>query len=74
LMRLFTSEKLHAHTSDACVQAFFSSLASWRERRKTLIRTKSCVMRNRCTSVRLSLGLFLCSKSLYVSGITRIGT
>ena len=26
LMRLFTSEKLHAHTSDACVQAFFASL------------------------------------------------
>jgi putative transposase len=35
LMRLFTSPKLHAHTSDACVQAFFASLASWRERRKT---------------------------------------
>ncbi len=35
LMRLFTSEKLHAHTSDACVQAFFAGLASWRGRRKT---------------------------------------
>ncbi len=35
LMRLFTSPKLHAHTSDACVQAFFANLASWRERRKT---------------------------------------
>jgi putative transposase len=35
LMRLFTSKKLHAHTSDACVQAFFANLASWRERRKT---------------------------------------
>ncbi len=35
LMRLFTSEKLHAHTSDACVQAFFAGLKSWRERRKT---------------------------------------
>src|SRR2546421_7269703 len=34
LMRLFTSPKLHAHTSDACVQVFFASLASWRERRK----------------------------------------
>jgi putative transposase len=34
LMRLFTSEKLHAHTSDACVQAFFASLKSWRELRK----------------------------------------
>ena len=33
LMRLFTSEKLHTHTSDACVQAFFASLKSWRERR-----------------------------------------
>ncbi len=35
LMRIFTSKKLHAHTSDACVQAFFASIASWRERRKT---------------------------------------
>ncbi len=35
LMRLFTSPNLHAHTSDACVQAFFASLTSWRERRKT---------------------------------------
>ena len=34
LMRLFTSKKLHAHTADACVQAFFASLASWRERKK----------------------------------------
>ena len=35
LMRLFTSPKLHAHTSDACVQAFFASLKSWRSRRET---------------------------------------
>src|SRR5260370_37688955 len=35
LMQLFTSPKLHAHTADACVQAFFASLKSWRERRKT---------------------------------------
>src|SRR6266568_3574606 len=35
LKRLFTSHKLHAHTADACVQAFFASLKSWRERRKT---------------------------------------
>ena len=35
LMRWHTSEKLHAHTADACVQAFFASLTSWRERRKT---------------------------------------
>jgi putative transposase len=34
LMRLFTSKKLHAHTADACVQAFFASLKSWRERKK----------------------------------------
>jgi putative transposase len=33
LMRWLTSKKLHAHTADACVQAFFASLASWRERR-----------------------------------------
>jgi putative transposase len=40
LMRLFTSPKLHAHTADACVQAFFASLASWRERCKTDPTTK----------------------------------
>jgi putative transposase len=34
LMQLFTSKKLHAHTADACVQAFFASLKSWRERKK----------------------------------------
>src|SRR5258708_16799599 len=34
LMRLFTSKKLHAHTADACVQAFFAGLKSWRERKK----------------------------------------
>ena len=34
LMRWHTSSKLHAHTADACVQAFFASLASWRERKK----------------------------------------
>jgi putative transposase len=34
LMRLFTSKQLHAHTADACVQAFFANLASWRERTK----------------------------------------
>jgi putative transposase len=35
LMRWYTSNQLHAHTADACVQAFFASLKSWRERRKT---------------------------------------
>jgi putative transposase len=35
LKRLFTSNALHAHTADACVEAFFASLKSWRERRKT---------------------------------------
>jgi putative transposase len=34
LKRLFTSQKLHAHTADACVEAFFASLKSWRERKK----------------------------------------
>ena len=34
LMRMFTSKKLHAHTADACVQAFFAALSSWRERKK----------------------------------------
>jgi len=34
LKRLFTSHKLHAHTADACVEAFFASLKSWRERKK----------------------------------------
>jgi putative transposase len=35
LMRWHTSDKLHAHTADACIQAFFASLKSWRARRKT---------------------------------------
>src|SRR5690242_1912941 len=34
LMRWHNSTKLHAHTADACVQAFFSALKSWRELRK----------------------------------------
>ena len=34
LMRWHTSPKLHAHTADACVQAFFAGLKSWRERKK----------------------------------------
>jgi putative transposase len=34
LMRWHTSNKLHAHTADACVQTFFASLKSWRERKK----------------------------------------
>jgi putative transposase len=35
MMRWHTSDQLHAHTADACVQAFFASLKSWRTRRKT---------------------------------------
>lgn len=38
LMKLIPSDpenSLHAHTADACVQAFFASLKSWRERHKT---------------------------------------
>ena len=35
MMRWLNSEALHAHTADACVQAFFVSLKSWRIRRKT---------------------------------------
>jgi putative transposase len=34
MMRWLNSDNLHAHTADACVQAFFSSLKSWRVRRK----------------------------------------
>jgi putative transposase len=34
LMRWHTSKRLHAHTADACVQAFFAALSSWRERKK----------------------------------------
>ena len=34
LMRWHPSSKLHAHTADACVQAFFASLKSWRARKK----------------------------------------
>src|SRR5260221_13169213 len=35
LMRWHTSKQLHAHTADACVQAFFDALKSWRVRRKS---------------------------------------
>ena len=28
LMRLYSNPRLHAHTADACVQAFFANLAS----------------------------------------------
>jgi len=35
LMRWHTSDALHAHTSDACVQSFFAALDSWRVRRTT---------------------------------------
>jgi putative transposase len=34
LMRWHTSHALHAHTADACVQAFFAAMNSWRKRRK----------------------------------------
>src|SRR5215471_9763828 len=34
LMRWHTSKQLHAHTADACVQAFFAAMNSWRQRRK----------------------------------------
>jgi putative transposase len=34
LMRWHPSEKVHAHTADACVQAFCASLKSWRARKK----------------------------------------
>jgi putative transposase len=33
-MRSHTAKTLHAHTADACVQAFFAAMNSWRERRK----------------------------------------
>ncbi len=35
MMRWLNSDRLHTHTADACVQAFFASLKSWRVRRKT---------------------------------------
>src|SRR5438094_2883546 len=34
MMRWLTSTKLHAHTADATVQAFYASLNSWRTRRR----------------------------------------
>ena len=34
MMRWLNSKELHAHTADACVQAFYASLKSWRSRRK----------------------------------------
>ena len=36
LMRLFTSNKMQAHSADASVQQFFHALNSWREARKTV--------------------------------------
>jgi len=35
LMRLYSSNRMHAHSADASVQAFFSSLKSWRTLRKS---------------------------------------
>ena len=35
LMRIFSSENIHAHSADASVQAFFQALSSWREHRKS---------------------------------------
>jgi putative transposase len=40
LMRLYSSSALHAHTADACVQAFFAALHSWRKRRRSDPRAK----------------------------------
>lgn len=34
LMRIFNSDKIHAHSADASIQSFFSSLKSWKEKRK----------------------------------------
>src|SRR5260370_23714814 len=34
LKKLFTSPKLHSHTSDACIESFMSSMKSWHARRK----------------------------------------
>jgi putative transposase len=34
LMRWQTSKQLHAHTADACVQAFFAALDAWRARHR----------------------------------------
>jgi putative transposase len=36
LMKLFTSNKMHAHSADASVEQFFNALSSWREARKTV--------------------------------------
>jgi len=36
LMRLFSSNRMHAHSADASVQQFFNALSSWREVRKTV--------------------------------------
>lgn len=35
MQRLITEGTLHAHTIDACVDAFYNSLKSWRARRKS---------------------------------------
>ena len=68
VMRFLTSEKLHAHTADATVQAFFGALNSWRQRRKSAPEAKP--PRRRCrffrveykgTALRLKAGKLICS-------------
>ena len=51
MMRWLNSDKLHAHTADACVQAFFASMKSWRIRRKT--DPEACPPRRRCRFFRI---------------------
>lgn len=40
LMRLYPSDKLHAHSADAAVQAFFQSLKSWNTLKKSCPQAK----------------------------------
>ena len=72
MMRLFNSDKLHAHSADASVQSFYHSLSSWREHRKS---DPSCRPPKRCkfffnvtwknTAIRIKNGTLILSNGRY---------
>jgi len=68
LMRWHTSNALHAHSADACAQAFFASLQSWHSRRKSDPKAKPPKRRKRyfkvqwkATAIRLVAGVLVLS-------------
>jgi putative transposase len=71
MMRWLNSDRLHAHTADATVQAFFASLKSWRVRRKTDPQAKPPRKRKKFfrveyknTAIRLRAGKLILSNGL----------